>query len=84
MKCPNIGKYNAEKRWKVLVVFDDMIADMNSNKKLNTIVTELFIWDRKLNNSCTYITQSYFNVTEDVRLNSAQDFVMKIPDRGEL
>ena len=58
----NIDDYNPEKECKILIVFDDMIADMINNKKLNPIVTELFIRDRKLNSSIVFITQSYFKV----------------------
>ena len=61
-----------------------MIADMINNKKLNSIVTELFIGGRKLNISIVFITQSYFKVPKDVRLNSTHFFVMKIPNKGEL
>ena len=53
-----------------MVVFDDMIADMINNKKLNSVVTELFIRDRKLNIPIVFITQSYFKVPKDFRLNS--------------
>ena len=56
----NIEEYNPNKKRKILIVFDDMIADMLSNKKLNPIVTELFIRGRKLNISLVFITQSYF------------------------
>ena len=55
----NIEEYNPNKKQKILIVFDDMIADMLSNKKLNPIVTELFIRGRKLNISLVFITQSY-------------------------
>ena len=55
-----------------------MIADMISNKKLNPVVTELFIRGRKLNISIVFITQSYFKVPKDVRLNSTHLFIMKI------
>ena len=55
----NIDEYNADKERKILIVFDDMIADMTNNKKLNSIVTELFIRVRKLNISLVFITQSY-------------------------
>ena len=58
----NIEEYNPNKKQKILIVFDDMIADMLSNKKLNLIVTELFIRGRKLNISLVFITQSYFAV----------------------
>ena len=66
----NIEDYNPIKKRKVLIVFDDMIADMINNKKLDPVVTELFIRGRKLNISIVFITQSYFKVPKDVRLNS--------------
>ena len=72
------------KKRKILIVFDDMIADMISNNKLNPIVTELFIRGRKLNISIVFITQSYFKVPKDVRLNSTHFFIMKIPNKREL
>ena len=61
-----------------------MISDMLSNKKLNPIVTELFIRGRKLNISLVFITQSYFAVPKNIRLNSTHYFVMKIPNKREL
>ena len=61
---------NIGKKRKILIAFDDMIADMINNKKLNPVVTELFIRGRKLNISIVFITQSYFKVPKDVRLNS--------------
>ena len=61
-----------------------MIADMINNKKLNPIVTELFIKGRKLNISIVFITQSYFKVSKDVRLNSTHFFIMKISNKIEL
>ena len=61
-----------------------MIADMINNNKLNLIVTELFIRGRKLNSSIVVITQSYFKVRKDVRLNSTHFFIMKIPNKREL
>ena len=64
----NINDYNPDKENKTLIVFDDMIADMDHNKKLNPIVTELFIRGRKLNISLVFIAQSYFKVPKDVRL----------------
>ena len=60
-----------------------MIADMINNKKLNSIVTELFIRGIKLNISLVFITQSYFKVPKDVRLNSTHFFTMKIPNKRE-
>ena len=80
----NIEDYNPIKKRKVLIVFDDVIADMINNKKLNPIVTELFIRGRKLNISMAFITQSYFKVPKDVRLNSTYFFIMKIPSKREL
>ena len=64
--------------------FHDMIADMINNKKLNSIVTELFIRDRKLNISLVFIMQSYFKVPKDVRLNSTHFFIMKILNTREV
>ena len=66
----NIEEYNKGKKRKVLIVFDDMITDMINNKKLNSVVTELFIRGRKLNISLVFITPSYFKIPKDVRLNS--------------
>ena len=80
----NIEKYNPGKKRKVLIAFDDLIADMTNNKKLNSRVTELFIRGKKLNISIVFITQSYFKVPKDVRLNSTQIFIMKIPNKREL
>ena len=57
---------------------------MIHNKKLNSIVTELFIRGRKLNISLIFITQSYFKVPKDVRLNTTHFFIMKIPNKREL
>ena len=67
-----------------MIVFDDMISDMLSNKKLNPIVTELFIRGRKLNISLVFITQSYFAVPKNIRLNSTHYFVMKIGNKRQL
>ena len=67
-----------------MIVFDAMIADILSNKKLNPIVTKLFIRGRKLNTSLVFITQSYFAVPENIGLNSIHYSVMKIPNKREL
>ena len=80
----NIEDYNLGRERKILIVFDDMIADMINNKKLNPIITELFIRGRKLNISIVFITQSYFKVPKDVRLNSTHFFIMKILNKREL
>ena len=80
----NIDNYNPDKENKILIVFDDMIPDMINNKKLNSMVTELFIRGRKLNISLIFITQSYFKVPKDVRNKSTHFFIMKIPNEREL
>ena len=80
----NIEDYNPIKKRKILIVFDDVIADMISNNKLNPVVTELFIRGRKLNISIVFIMQSYFKVPKDVRLNSTHFFIMKISNKREL
>ena len=79
----NIDEYNTDKERKMLIVFD-MITDMINNKKLNSIVTELFIRVRELNIFLVFITKSYFKVPKDVRLNSTHFFIMKIPNKSEL
>ena len=80
----NIDDYNPNQENKILIVFDDMIADMIHNKKLNSIVTELFIRGRKINIFLVFITQSYFKVPKDVRLNTTHFFISKIPNEREL
>ena len=66
----NIEEYNVDKERKILIVFDDMIPDMINNKKVHSVVTELFNRGRKLNISLVFITQSYYKVPKDVRLNT--------------
>ena len=61
----NIDQHNLSRKRKILIVFDVMIADMINNKKLNSVVTELFIRGRKLYIFLVFITQSYFNVPKD-------------------
>ena len=61
-----------------------MIADVINNKELNSVLAELFIRGRKLNISIVLITQSYYKVPKDVRLNSTHFFIMKIPNKREL
>ena len=80
----NIDEYNADKERKILLVFDDIITDMINNKKLNSVVTDLFIRGRKLNISLVFITQSHFKVPKDVKLNSTLFFIMKILNKREL
>ena len=80
----NIEDYNPNIKRKILIIFDDMIADMFNNKKRNPVVTELFIRGRKIGISIVFITQSYFKVPKDVRLNSTHFFIIKIPNKREL
>ena len=66
----NINDYNLSRQRTFLIVFDDMIADIMTNEKFQSIIKELFIRYRKLNISLVFITQSFFSVRKDVRLNS--------------
>ena len=77
-------EYNADRKRKVFIVFDDMIANIISNKKHNQIVTEIFIRERKVNISTVFISKSYFTVPKDVRLISTHFFIIKIPNKLEL
>ena len=80
----NINDYNPIRKRKKLIVFDDMIADIMTNKRFQAIIKELFIRCRKLNISLVFITQSYFSVPKDVRLNLTHYLIMKINNRKEL
>ena len=80
----NIDDYNSDEDCKTLIVFDDIIADMINNRKLDSTVTELFIRGRKLNISLVFITQSYFKVLKDVRLNITQFYIVRISNKREL
>ena len=80
----NIDDHNPDTENKILIVFDDMIADLIHNKNLNSIVTKLFIRSRKLNISLVFITQTYFEVPRDVRLNTSHFFITTIPNKREL
>ena len=80
----NIDEYSIDKERKILIVFDVMIADIIKNKKLNSIVTELFIRDRKINIPLVFITQSYSKVPKDVRINTTHSFIAKISNKREL
>ena len=79
-----IEEYNPNKKQKLLIAFDEVIADMLSNKKLDKIVTELFIRGRKMNISLVFITQPYFAVPTSIRLNSTHYFIMKIQNKRKL
>ena len=80
----NNNYYNPDKEKKILIVFDDVIADMINNRTLDSIVTELFIRGRKLNISLVFITQSYFKFPKDVRLNTTHFFIANISNKREL
>ena len=80
----NIDDYHASRKRKILIVLDDMIADIMTNKKFQAIIKELFSRCRKLNISLVFITQSYFSVPKDVRLNSTHYLIMKINNKREL
>ena len=80
----NIDDYNKKRKRKVLIVFDDMIADIMSSKKFKAIIKELFIRCRKLNSSIVFITQSYLRTPKDARLNSTHYVIMEIQRKKEL
>ena len=80
----NIDDYNPNRKTKILIVFDDMIADIMSYKKFQALIKELFIRCRKLNVSLMFITQSYFSVPKDVRLNSTDYLIMKVSNKRKL
>ena len=80
----NIHDYNSSRKRKILLIFDDMITDIMTNKRSQIILKELFIRCRKLNISLIFITQSYFSVPRDVRLNSTHYLIMKINNEKEL
>ena len=79
----NIDKYNPSRKRKILIIFDDMITDIMTNEKFQSIIKELFIRCRKLKISLVFIPQSYFSVPKDVTLNSAHYFLMKINNKRE-
>ena len=80
----NIDDYNANRKRKILIVFDDMTANITTNKNFQAIIKEPFIRCRKLNISLVFITQSYFSVQKEVRLNSANYLIIKIHNKTEL
>ena len=80
----DINNYNKNRDKKVLIIFDDMIADIMRSEKFKAIVKELFIRCRKLNISIVFITQSYFRTPKDARLNSTHCILMKIGSKKEL
>ena len=79
----NIDDYNPSRKRKILIIFDGM-TDILTNKKFQSRIKELFIRCRKLNISLVFITQYYFSVPKDVRLNSTHYLIMKINSKREL
>ena len=77
----NIEEYNPNKKRKIFIVFDDIIADMLSNKKRNPTLTELFTRGSKVKISIAFITQSDFAVPKNIRLNSTHYFIKKVPNK---
>ena len=80
----NINNDDSNRKRKILIVFEDMIADINTNKKFQSIIKELFIRCRKLNISLVFIMQFYFPVPKDVRLNATHYLIMQIYNKREL
>ena len=80
----DINNYNKNRDKKVLIAFDDMIADIEYNKDFIRIIKELFYRARKINVSIVFITQSYFRALKDARLNSTHYIIMKISNKKEL
>ena len=83
LKTPK-AKTIFNKKRRVLIVFDGMIADVESNQRLSPIVTESFLRGRKLNISLVFMSQSYFKMPETIILNATHFFIMKIPNKKEL
>ena len=79
----NLKDYNQTKKRRVLIVFDDMIADMESKKTLSSVVTELFLRGRKLNILLVFISDSYFKVPKTIRPNATHYCIIKIPNKRE-
>ena len=79
----NIDNYNLSRKIQILIVFDDMITDIKTNKKFEAIIKELFTRCRKLNISLVFTTQSYFSVPKNFRLNSTHYLIMKINSKRE-
>ena len=80
----NINDYNKKRKRKFLIVFDDMISHVMSSKKAQQVLKELFIRCRKINISLIFLTQSYFSVPKDVRLNCTHYVIFKLSNKTEL
>ena len=79
-----IEDYNKKRKRKVLIAFDDIISHVLSNKKAQQVLKELFIRCRKLNISLSFLTQYYFSVPKDVRLNCTHYIIFKLKNKREL
>ena len=77
----NNHNYNQSRKRKILIIFDDMITGVMTNKKFQSIIKELFIRCRKSKYFLVFITQSYFSVPKDLRLNSTHYLIMKINNK---
>ena len=82
--CNDIDDYNSKRKRKILIVFDDMIADVMTNKKFLAIIKELFIICKKMDISLVFIAQSYFSVPKEFRVNCTYYAIMKIHNKREL
>ena len=80
----DINDYNPKRKRKILIVFDDMISHVTSDKKAQSVLKELFIRCRKLNISLCFLAQSYFFVPKDVRLNCTHYMSFKVNNKREL
>ena len=80
----DINDYNKKRKRKVSIIFDDMISHVMSNKKAQEVLKDLFIRCRKLNISLCFLTQSYFSVPKDVRLNCTHYILFKLHNKRKL
>ena len=79
----NIEEHNPNKERKILIVFDNMVPGILSNKKLQEIITEIFIRGRKLKIVLVFIIRSYFDEPKNFRLNSTHYFIMEMPSKRD-
>ena len=81
---PQIEDYNKKRKRNILIIFDDMISHVMSDKKVHQILKDLFIRCRKLNISLCFLTQPYFSVSKDVRLNCTHYIIFKLDNKRVL
>ena len=79
-----IENYDKKRKRKILIIFDDMISHVLSDKKGQQVLKDLFTRCRKLNISLCFLTQSYFSVPKDVRLNCTHYILFKLNNKREL